>query len=120
MYFEILCIAHVLIWTFVILAFLNKNLAYYNIYYVVPLIYLIHILPFHIIKKLKEKCDPVNFKIHEESFYEILIIPKLFKDSAKKLEDYCFASPISPQGILIFGLITSLFSLYPPTYLKFT
>jgi hypothetical protein len=120
MIFEILCIVHILIWAFVILAFLNKDLAYYNIYYVIPIIYLIHMLPFHILIKLKEKCDPDNYKNHEESFYETLIIPKLFKDTKKVLENYCFASPLSPQGVLIFGLITSIFSLYPPTYLKFT
>lgn len=118
MIFEILCIVHVLIWIFVLTAFLNKNCAYYNVYYVIPAIYIIHILPFHILITLKEKCDPENFKKHEEEFYETLIIPKMFRTVTKQLEGFCFASPLSTQGMLIFGLLTSIFVLYPPIYLK--
>ncbi len=118
MIFEILCIVHVLIWIFVLTAFLNKDLAYYNVYYVIPLIYIIHILPFHIIITLKKNVDPEYYKLHEEQFYETLIIPKLFRNVTNKLENFCFASPLSTQGMLIFGLITSVFVLYPPNYIK--
>jgi hypothetical protein len=118
MIFEILCIVHVLVWIFVLTAFLHKDLAYYNVYYVIPLIYILHILPFHIIITLKKKYDPYNYKIHEEHFYEKLIIPKIFRSITDKLDNFCFASPLSTQGMLIFGLLTSIFVLYPPSYLK--
>lgn len=118
MYFEILCIIHILIWLFVLTAFLDKNLAYYNIYYVIPAIYIVHILPVHIINTLKEKCYPYNYKKYEEEFYETLIIPKIFRSITKELEEFCFASPLSTQGMLIFGLLTSIFVLHPPLYFQ--
>lgn len=117
MIFEILCIIHVLIWIFVLTAFLNKDLAYYNVYYVIPLIYIVHILPFHIIITLKKNVDPEHYKLHEEQFYDTLIIPKIFRCITNKLENICFASPLSTQGMLIFGLLSSIFVLYPPNYL---
>jgi hypothetical protein len=118
MFFELLCIVHVLVWLFVLTAFLNKTCAYYNVYYVIPLIYIIHILPFHIIITLKQKSDPENYKIHEEQVYEKLIIPKYFRTVTSMLEDFCFANPLGTQGMMIFGLLTSIFVLYPPPYMK--
>ena len=53
--FIFLWIVHILIWMFVLLAFINKTTAYYNIYYVIPIIYIIHIFPFHILENLKKK-----------------------------------------------------------------
>jgi hypothetical protein len=41
--FIFLWIFHILIWAFVLLAFLNEKTAYYNLYFVVPFIYIIHI-----------------------------------------------------------------------------
>ena len=118
MIFEVLCVVHVLIWVFVLTAFVNKQWAYYNLYFVIPFIYLVHILPFHIIITLKQKSDPENYKSHEEEFYETMIIPKMFRSLTSGLENFCFASPLSTQGMLIFGLLTSIFVLHPPDYLK--
>ena len=53
--FIILCIIHIIVWVFILLAFLNPITAYYNVYYVIPIIYILHILPFHIIISLKKK-----------------------------------------------------------------
>jgi uncharacterized membrane protein (DUF4010 family) len=117
MIFEVLCIVHVLVWVFVLTAFVNKDMAYYNVYFVIPFIYIVHILPFHILITLKKKFDPENYKIHEEEFYNTLVIPKLFRNVTSKLEKLCFASPLSTQGMLIFGLLTSIFVLHPPDYL---
>ena len=66
---------------------------------------------------LKKESDPENYKKHEEEFYETLVIPKLFRTVTGKLEKSCFANPLSTQGMLIFGLITSIFVLHPPDYL---
>lgn len=118
MYFVILCIVHTLIWLFVLTAFLNKNCAYYNVYYIIPFIYIVHILPFHIIISLKKQADPENYKTHEEEVYDQMIIPKYFRLTTAKLDEFCFASPLSTQGMLIFGLLSSIFVLYPPDYLK--
>ena len=118
MYFVLLCIVHTLIWVFVLGAFLNKDCAYYNVYLVIPIIYIVHILPFHVLVTLKEKADPENYKIHEEEVYEQMVVPKYFKLTMAKLDGFCFANPLSPQGMLIFGLLSSIFVLHPPNYLK--
>jgi hypothetical protein len=119
MIFEVLCIVHVLIWVFVLTAFVNKDCAYYNVYFVIPLIYIAHMLPFHILVSLKEKNDPENHEKRQKEFNEILIIPNIFTRITSKLEKNCFASPLSTQGMLIFGLITSIFVLHPPNYLLY-
>jgi hypothetical protein len=117
MFFELLCVIHVLVWLFVLTAFLNRKTAYFNVYYLIPFIYLIHILPFHIIISLKQYCHPVGYEYYENAIYESMIIPKIFRSITSSLEKFCFASPLSTQGMLIFGLITSIFVLYPPKYL---
>lgn len=113
-YFIILAVIHILIWGFVLLAFLNKNLAKINIYFVIPFIYLVHIFPFHFLEKLKDKIyNKKEKEKHSNKIFEFLIIPKCFVDLQKYLDDFCTFSPISPQGMLIFGLLSSIFVLYP-------
>ena len=51
--FIILVLVHVLIWVFILFAFLKKETAKINIKYVIPFIYIIHIFPFHFINKAK-------------------------------------------------------------------
>ena len=73
-YFTILGLIHILIWTFVLFAFLNKTLAKINIYFVIPSIYIIHLLPFHILESLKSKIYNKNQKIYyKEICYRIRI-----------------------------------------------
>jgi hypothetical protein len=55
LFFIFICLIHILIWIFVLLAFLNKKLAYINIIYIIPIIYILHILPFHILINIKKK-----------------------------------------------------------------
>jgi hypothetical protein len=111
--FIILCIIHIFIWAFVLLAFLNPKTAYYNVYYVIPIIYIVHILPFHIIVSLKKKIyTDDNEEIEKESTVsKFLIIPYLFNNAQKFFKKYSFCSPLSPQGMLIFGLLTSIYRL---------
>ncbi len=98
-FFELLCIIHIAIWIFILLAFVNKKTAEINLYYLIPFIYVIHILPFHIIVKLKHIVEP--------------------EDTDKKVKDYessnIFANalfnPLSPQGMMILGAITSAWAI---------
>jgi len=117
MLFQLIYIVHILFWLFILTAFLDKKLAYYNIYYVIPITYILHILPFHILMKLKKEIDPKNHKLRAKEIDEQLIIPKYFVDIQDKLEKECTFSPISPQGMLIFGLLSSIYVLYPIKYL---
>lgn len=108
--FDIICYFHIIIWLIVCFSFINKKAAYINIYYIIPIIYLSHILPFHTLTKLKEILEPDNTdnKIKNFENKNNLI---LFYNKIKDIFNNSFASPISPQGLLIFGLITSIYSL---------
>ena len=75
----------------------------------IPFIYVIHILPFHVLVKLKQNLHKHTWEKDEENIAKLLVIPKIFTDLQKELEKKRFCSPISPQGLLIFELITSIF-----------
>ena len=102
-----ICVIHVLIWAFVILAFINKKTAYINIIYIIPAIYILHLLPFHILHKSKKYIYPKKFEDEEIKIYKIMIIPDYFLKLQKILGKKCTENPISTQGLLIFGAITS-------------
>ena len=114
--FVFLCVFHIFIWSFILLAFINLKSAYINVYLIVPLIYILHMLPFHILMKLKNhiyKNEATMIK-KQETISNWLIIPGIFDKLSKYLERKCTFSPLSPQGMLLFGIITSIFRIYPP------
>ncbi len=110
-FFELLCIIHIAIWIFILLAFVNKKTAEINLYYLIPFIYVIHILPFHIIVKLKHIVEPEDtdkkVKDYESS--------NIFASSYHYCKDNIFANalfnPLSPQGMMILGAITSAWAI---------
>jgi hypothetical protein len=111
-FFIFLAIIHIIIWAFVLLAFLNPITANYNVYYVIPFIYILHILPFHIIVSLKKNIyNEDNIKKNEGVIYKFTLIPYLFMKIRDFFEKFSFFNPLSPQGMLIFGLITSIYKL---------
>ncbi len=111
--FIILCIIHTIIWAFVMLAFINPTTAYYNVYYIIPFIYLVQILPFHIIVSLKQEIysDDNTRKEQEIEVSKYLILPYLFMQAREFFDKFSYFNPLSPQGMLIFGLITSIYRL---------
>jgi hypothetical protein len=98
---------------FVMLAFINKSTAFINVYYVIPIIYILHILPFHLIVSLKKNIynDENIMTENENKVLKSLIIPDLFIKARNFFEKFSFFNPFSPQGMLIFGLITSIYRL---------
>ena len=109
--FVFVTLLHISIWLYVLLSFLNKKLAYYNLYYIIRFVYIVNMLPFHILCELEKSLEP---ETHQEKFDEIKkisIIGKLYDDWEKKLSKICFFNPLSPQGMLIFGAITSAYTL---------
>lgn len=108
--FIILVIIHILIWIFVLLAFINKTTAEINLYYIIPLIYILHMLPFHVIDVLKHDVEPENTSTKVKSVENNLLIVPLFLQ-IKDIFNTSFANPLSPQGILIFGAITSAYTI---------
>ncbi len=108
-FFEYLCTVHILIWLFIIFAFLNINCAKLNLFYIIPIIYVLHILPFHILVETKKKIYKTNYKEKEDEFIDNTIMAPIIKIQ-KKL-DKCFCNPLSPQGMLILGALTSSYSI---------
>ncbi len=103
--FYILQFIHICIWLFVIFAFLNKKLAVINLKFIIPFIYLIQILPFHILNKSKckinENCEKDSENVEKIiGFYYI-----------KKFFDKSFENPFSAQGLLILGAILSYYKI---------
>ena len=109
--FNLICIVHLFIWTFVLLAFVNEKTAHFNLFYLVPLIYVLHILPFHILIRMKENLEPDTWKDKDNQIKSNLILPELFDQLQKYLEKNCFMSPLSAQGMLLFGAISSAWRL---------
>jgi hypothetical protein len=129
MYFilQLLIILHILIWIFVIFGgIISYDYAKMNIMVIIPLIYILHILPFHIIveNKLKiinnnnnnynkntpseDRLNPMDILKKEENKY---IIPDLFY-KLLNLFSNSFANPLSPQGLLILGYIVNTYLIY--------
>jgi len=106
------------VWIFVTFAFLNKKTAYINVYIIIPLIYISHLLPFHTIIKLKELARPDSWRDDIAEFTGKVNKTMPFGEEFLKFHIYidknCYFSPISVQGIMIFGLLSSICRLYPP------
>ena len=90
---------------------MNKETAKLNLYYVIPIIYVLHVLPFHVLKETEKNIYKSDWKQRVNDVSDALVIPAAFVKLQGQLESKCFASPMSPQGLLIFGAITSAWSL---------
>jgi hypothetical protein len=110
--FSILCYFHILIWIFILLAFISIKTSKINLYIVIPIIYILHLLPFHILTETKKKVNKDNWEEDAESIDKKLIIPYYFIKLQNYLEKKCLYSPFSPQGMLLFGMISSSYRLY--------
>jgi len=110
--FFCICIIHVFIWMFVVFAFVNKTASYYNLFYIIPIIYILHMLPFHILGKIKENIYKNKYKLKNENdkSFKILLFP-LIHNWLKNIFKNSFLNPFSPQGMLILGAITSAWRL---------
>ena len=111
--FYIICIFHFLIWLIIIFGFLNKKIAKLNVYVFIPAVYIIQILPFHILNSLKRNMYKKTYKKKLKDLGDKFIITPFLIDMRKKLKKFCTFSPISSQGLLIFGMLSSIYSLYP-------
>ena len=109
--FIFICLLHIFIWGFILFAFINKTTAKFNLTVIIPLIYVLHILPFHILTKMKCSLYPDSATNKVDIINIFLRIPKLFTSLQSTLDNICFKSPISPQGMLIFGALSSSYRL---------
>lgn len=110
--FFLVSVAHILIWAFVLLAFINPKTAKINAYFVVPAIYIIHLLPFHLLSWAKDSLYPDSSEARFDGIKSALVIPAIYDKVQTSLGNYCMFNPLSPQGMLIFGLITSIYAIH--------
>lgn len=108
--FNILCITHVLIWIFILFAFINRETAEINLYYVIPIIYILHFLPFHILTSLKEYVEPENTFEKVKEFENGNLITKCYH-IIKNYLNFCYFNPLTPQGMMILGAISSAWTI---------
>ena len=104
MYYILSCI-HVLIWLFVVFAFINKETAKINITYLIPIIYIWQIFPVHLINKTK--CD-LNKNCEEDNTNIIKGIGFYY---LKEFFNFSFENPLSAQGLMILGAILSYYKI---------
>jgi hypothetical protein len=110
--FEITYLFHILVWLVVLCGFMNRNLAFFNIKYLIPTIYLLHILPIHFLENIKTVL--AKNKEAKEKYQSIINKRYIFPDLFTKLQQFfsfSFINPLSVQGMMLFGMITSSYSL---------
>lgn len=102
---------HTFIWIYLIFgSFISVVHARIILYWIIPFIYLIHILNFHILVQLEKNL--IDHRISDDELknnYLRMYIPLInpFLDLQTFLEENCFLSPLSTQGMLILSAIIS-------------
>jgi hypothetical protein len=115
---QLLIIIHIGIWLFVLFGgFFKESYAKFNIIILIPFIYVIHILPFHMIVETKLRIienesihnnnNTPSMKILEDEECKY-ILPYYFQ-KLKCIFDNSFCNPLSPQGLLILGFIINVY-----------
>lgn len=103
---------HMLVWIFVAMAWLHPAAAAANLLAVIPLIYLLHMLPFHVLTSIKQSLHPATWEQDNDRVMAALVIPDAVEHARDGMFSKSFANPLSPQGMLIFGAITSAWALH--------
>ena len=114
-------IFHIMFWIFVLFSFVNKRASMINMTYVIPFTYLLHILPFHTLETAKTYLMENNMdakQYMEDKISDLFIIPTIFIKLKQELEKYCFFSPLSPQGMMLFGMISGALYWRVPDLMK--
>ena len=111
----VLSVVHILLWAFVLLGFAFRSTAWVNLFVLIPLIYIVQAaLPYHVLHGAKEAICPETWRSLNDSTQDALFLPGLLRKIRKFTEERCFQSPISPQGMLVFGALTSAYRLLMP------
>lgn len=109
--FVAVAVVHMAIWAFVLLAWLHPRTALVNVLVVVPAIYVVHMLPFHVLNTLKQRMHPGTWKKDTRDVSKALVVPYLVEKTRDAMRS-SFANPLSPQGMLLFGAITSAWVVF--------
>jgi len=104
--FQILSLIHILFWVFVVFAFIRKDTAIINLKLVIPFIYVLHILPFHVLSESKRMLCPGGWEQYNTTIENALGLPRVFW-ALHGCFSASFQNPCSPQGLLLFGALSS-------------
>jgi len=107
--FYSLSLFHILIWIFILFAWINNKTAKFNLYYLIPFIIILHLLPIHILTTIKKNMYPDSYKSKVNKINN-QIIP-YFNELRDYLQNNCFQNPLSPQGLLLIGTLSSIYKL---------
>ena len=110
MLFELVSIVHILVWLFIVFAWTNIEAARLNLFYVVPMVYILHILPVHLFTEMKKRMRPESWEQDDKNVQGMVIFPRAY-DALLTFFQKCTYNPLSPQGMLILGAITSAWAL---------
>lgn len=108
--FIIVSLFHIMVWIYIVFAFLSRKTAHYNVYYIIPFLYLLHILPFHILTDIKQKMYPNDYNERFNFIKKFTVVASMHEKLIKYFEKATF-NPVSPQGMMIFGAVTSAIAL---------
>ena len=113
---HLLAIIHIFIWIYVVFCgIISEKQNNIILYIVLPLIYIIHLLPFHIIGKSKDiLADNITNNNNSESSNLITNITNFYKipmyfENLKSLFNHSFCNPLSPQGLIILSFIINIY-----------
>jgi len=109
--FGLVALLHILIWVFVLTAFVHRTSARINLYYVVPCLYVIHMLPFHLLERLKlhlTQNDEDAKRRQMDQLEKALLIPFAFRRLQTTLDSACTFNPISDSSAPRFAVSVDL------------
>lgn len=112
MLFAAVVALHVLVWAFVLLAWVHPRAAAANVLVVVPGIYVLHaLLPVHVLETIKAWMRPSSWKRDSDELLRSWVVPGAFVRVQEWAATRAFMSPVSPQGMLVIGSLTSCWAL---------
>ena len=105
---HLLFVIHILFWGYLWFGgLISPKHCDFILYYAIPMTYVIHILPFHVLENFKESLAGDDIARYRQ-FYGNVFPQSLIEFLKEKMSD-SFQNPLSPQGMLILGFIINLY-----------
>lgn len=97
---------HVGSWIFILIGgFLNKQYAFWIIYYIVPFMYILQIFPEHPFETIKIKLLGKEKEKREKLYHPLFVLTILQKNLTEWFFKKSIFNPVSYQGLMIFAMI---------------
>lgn len=100
---------HVGAWIFILIGgFLNKQYAFWIIYYIIPFMYILQIFPEHPLETIKIKLLGKEKEKREKLYHPLFVLPILQKNLTELFFKKSIFNPVSHQGLMILGMIINI------------